>query len=194
MGGQVDIDIMGAVDAAHQLAVVIQRLGVLFLDEMLHGGKLHALGNAGKDALVQDLVLLQRGLVGGHKLPVQLDQVKHIAGLHQQQELFLGHHLAELAVAGIDLAGLVVPGLGDLRQLVGGLVADVDLVGPIGQRLVKGADMSGQLLQIFALRVHDALRGLGGAVPQDHIGGVGQNIAGALDYTFQFVHDLSFIS
>ena len=38
---------------------------------------------------------------------IQLDKVEHVARLHQQQELLLRHHLAELAVAVVDIAGLV---------------------------------------------------------------------------------------
>ena len=131
--------------------------------------------------------------MGGDELLVQLDQVKHVAGLHQQQELFLGHDLAELAVAGLDVALLVIPGLGHGGQLVGGLVSNIDLVGPIGQRLVERTDVVGQFLQIFAFGVDDALGSLGGAVVQHHIGGMGQNVARAFDYTFHFVHDLSCI-
>ena len=191
VGGQVHVDIVSADNAAHQNIVVVQGLGVLVIDEMLHHRLLHALGNAGQDGVVHDLVLLQSRLVGGDKLLVQLDQIEHVAGLHQQQELFLGHHLTELTVTGVDVARLVVPRLGNFGQLIGGLVADIDLVGPIGQSLVKAAQMVGQLLQIFTFGVDDALGSLGSAIVQHHVGGMGQNVTRAFDNTFHFVHDLS---
>jgi hypothetical protein len=44
--------------------------------------------------------------------------------------------------------------------------------------------MAGQLLEVFAVGVDDALRGLRGAVVQHHIGGMNQNVARTFDYTF----------
>ena len=191
VSGQVDVDIVSADDAAHQDVVVIQGLGVLIVDEMLNNRQLDTLGDAGQDGVVDDLVGFQSGLVGGHERLVQLDQVEHVAGLHQQQELFLGHHLAELTVTGVDIALLVIPGLSHSGQLIGSLVADIDLVGPISQSLVESTQMVGQFLQIFAFGVNDALGSLGGTVVQHHVGGMGQDVAGAFDNTFHFVHDLS---
>ena len=129
--------------------------------------------------------------MGVHKALLQLHQAEHVAGLHEQQELLLGHDLAEGAKAVIDVAGLVAPGLGHLGQLIGVLVADIDLVGPVAEGLVKAADVAGQLLEILALGVDDALGSLGGAVVQDHVRGVHQDIPGALDDAFHDVHSLS---
>ena len=52
--------------------------------------------------------------------------------------------------------------------------------------------MVGQLLQVFTFGVDDALGRLGSAVMQHHVGSMGQNVARAFDYTFHFVHDLSY--
>ena len=192
VGGQVHVDVVGPVDAAHQSALVIQALGVLLSHQTGDlGGLGLGLGDAGHDGLVDDGVGGQLGAVGVHKALLQLHQAEHVAGLHQQQELLLGHDLAELAVPVGHVAGLVAPGLGHLSQLVGVLVADVDLVGPIAEDLVEGADMAGQLLEVLAVGVDDALGGLGGPVVEDHVGGVHQNVSGALDHTFHIVHSLS---
>ena len=63
------------------------------------------------------------------------------------------------------------------------VIADVGLVGPVGQNILKAADVAGQLLEVIALRVDDALSGLSGSVVDDHIGGVDQDIPGALNDT-----------
>ena len=192
VGGEVHVNVVGAGDAAHQLALVVEGLGVLLVHQPLDlGGLGLGLGDPGQDALVHDGVGGQCGAVGVHKALLQLHQAEHVAGLHEQQELLLGHDLAEGAKAVIDVAGLVAPGLGHLGQLIGVLVADIDLVGPVAEGLVKAADVAGQLLEILALGVDDALGSLGGAVVQDHVRGVHQDIPGALDDTFHGVHSLS---
>ena len=111
----------------------------------------------------------------------QLDQIENVDSLHQQQELFLGHHLAVLAVTGIDITGLLEPGLGNSSQFFRGLVADVNLVGPVSQNSVPITQVVGQLLQVLGVGVDDTLGGLGGTIVQYHIGGMSQDITCALD-------------
>ena len=84
----------------------------------------------------------------------------------------------------VDIAGLVAPGLGYFSKLIRGDVADIDLVGIVGKHVLKAPYMTGQLLKVFAFGVHYALGGLGGAVMNDHIRGVYQNIARSFDYAF----------
>ena len=93
----------------------------------------------------------------------------------------------------VDIAGLVAPRLGNGGQVIGGLVADVDLIGPIGHRLLEAADVAGQLLEILAVGVDDTLCCLGSAVVQHHIGGMSQNIAGSTDDTFHRSDHLSYV-
>ena len=102
-------------------------------------------------------------------------------------------HLAELAVPLVAVALLVAPGLGHCRQFIRGLVANVDLIGPIGHRLLEAADVAGQLLEILAVGVDDTLCCLGSAVVQHHIGGMSQNIAGSTDDTFHRSDHLSYV-
>ena len=188
VGGEVHVDVVRAVDAADQLAVVIKPLGMLLGNEALDLSLLGLrLGDAGHDGLVDQGVRSELAAVGGGKAGFQLDEVEHVAGLHQQQKLLLRHHLAESAVAVADIAGLVAPGLGNGGQLIRGLVADVDLIGPVGENLIERADVVRQLLEVFALGVDDALGRLGGAVVEHHIGCVRQDVAGALDHCFHSV-------
>ena len=188
VSGKVHVDIMRAVDAADQLAVVVQALGMLLGNEALDLSLLGLrLGDTGHDGLVDEGVGLELAAVSGDKVCIQLDKVEHVARLHQQQELLLRHHLAELAVAVVDIAGLVAPGLGNGGQIIGGLVADVDLVGPIREHLIERADVARQLLEILAVGVDDTLGRLGGTIVKHHIGCVRQNVAGALDHCFHSV-------
>ena len=192
VGGQVHVDVVGPVDAAHQSALVIQALGVLLSHQTGDlGGLGLGLGNAGHDGLVDDGVGGQLGAVGVHKALLQLDKAEHIAGLHQQKELLLGHDLAKVTIAIIDIADLIAPRLLHSGQLIGGLVADVHLVGPVAESLLEGTDVLGQLLEVLAVGVHDPLGGLSGSVVQNHVGGVHQNVSGAFDDTFHIVHSLS---
>lgn len=112
-----------------------------------------------------------------YEILVKIYQLKHVAGLHEKKELLLRHHLTELTEAAVLGAYLVAPGLGYFSKLIGGDVADVDLVGIVGKHVLKAPYMTGQLLNVFAFGVHYALGGLGGAVMNDHIRGVYQNIA-----------------
>ena len=188
VGGEVHVDVVRAVDAADQLAVVIKPLGMLLGNEALDLSLLGLrLGDTGHDGLVDEGVGLELAAVSGDKVCIQLDKVEHVARLHQQQELLLRHHLAELAVAVVDIAGLVAPGLGNGGQIIGGLVADVDLVGPIREHLIERADVARQLLEILAVGVDDTLGRLGGTIVKHHIGCVRQNVAGALDHCFHSV-------
>ena len=185
---KVHVDIMRTVDAADQLAVVVQALGMLLGNEALDLSLLGLrFGNAGHDGLINEGVGLELAAMSGDKVRVQLDEVEHVARLHQQQELLLRHHLAELTVTVVDIAGLVAPGLGNGGQVIGGLVADVDLVGPIRENLIERADVARQLLEILAVGVDDALGRLGGTIVKHHIGCVRQNVAGALDHCFHSV-------
>ena len=165
---------------------------MLLVHQTLDLGGLGLLGgDAGHDGLIDDGIGSQGGLVGLHEALLQLDKAKHVAGLHQQKELLLGHDLAKVAVTVVDITDLVAPGLGHGGQLIGGLVADVHLVGPVAEGLVEGADVLGQLLEVLAVGVHDPLGSLGGSVMKNHIGGVHQNVSGAFDNTFHTVHSLS---
>ena len=188
VSGEVHIDVVRAVNAADQLAIVVQALGMLLGNETLDLSLLGlCFGNAGHDALIDQGVRGKLAAVGGDKVRVQLDEVEHVARLHQQQELLLRHHLAELTVTVVDIAGLVAPRLGNGCQVIGGLVADVDLVGPIRENLIERADMARQLLEILAVGVDDTLGRLGGTIVKHHIGCVCQNVTGALDHCFHSV-------
>lgn len=193
VGGKVGINIVGPLHAAYQLAQMIQSLGALFLYQPLDLLQRIAVFQAVQHALLHDGVGGQRLPVGSHEFGLQFHQIEHVAGLHQQQELVLGHHLAELAVPLVAVALLVAPGLGHCRQFIRGLVANVDLIGPIGHRLLEAADVAGQLLEILAIGVDDTLCCLGSAVVQHHIGGMSQNIAGSTDDTFHRSDHLSYV-
>ena len=193
VGGEVGVNIVGPLHTAHQLAQMIQSLGALFLYQPLDLLQRIAVFQAVQHALLHDGVGGQRLPVGSHEFGLQFHQIEHVAGLHQQQELVLGHHLAELAVPLVAVALLVAPGLGHCRQFIRGLVANVDLIGPIGHRLLETADVAGQLLEILAVGVDDMLCCLGGAVVQHHIGGMSQNIAGSTDDTFHRSDHLSYV-
>ena len=183
VGGQVHVDVVSALDAAHQLVVMIQALGVLLVDQVLDLSGVHAVVQAGGHGLVEQGVLHDGGLVLGHEGGLQLHDVEAVADLHQEQELLLGHDLAVLAVTVGGGALQVHPSGALLRQLGGGVVADVGLVGPVSQHVLVAAQVLGQLLQVLAVGIDHALSGLGGAVVDDHVGGMNQNIAGSLDNT-----------
>ena len=193
MGGEVNVYIVGTVYAAYQLVVMIQALGMLLGYQALHFRQLYAVGYAGHDGFVNEGVFRKLRLVLRYEILFQLDQVKHVAGLHEKEELFLGHHLAELAEAAVAGACLVAPGLGYFRQLIGGNVADVDLIGIVGKHVLKAPYMAGQLLEVFAFGVHYALGGLGGAVMNDHIRSMYQNIACSFDYAFHLFAPLFYL-
>ena len=183
VSGEVHVDIVGALDAADQNAVVVQALGVLLLDQALDLTELNALLDAGHDALVDHGVGGELILVGGDKVLVQPHQIEHVACLHQEQELLLGHHLAEVAVTLGHVAGGLIEGLGNGGQLSRGLVADVDLVGPVSQDVFPAAQVVGQFLEVVAVGIDNHLSGLGGAVVQNHIGDMAENVASAFDNT-----------
>ena len=188
---QVHVDVVCANHAAHQLAVVIQGLSVLIIDQMLQVSLLNAFGNASCDALIDDGVGGESGLGGLDKALFEFHQAEHVASLHQQQELFLRHDLAKLTVTVGHITGLVIPRLCNGCQILGGLVADVNLIGVVSQHLLITAQMIGQFLQILALGIDNALGSLGSTVVQNHIRSMGQNIAGTLNDAFHIVHDLS---
>ena len=184
MSGQVHIDVVSAVDTANQNIVVIQALGVLLSNQTSDLGAVDTLNDPVQDGLVDQRVLSQNGLVGLNEGLFQLDQGENINGLHHQQELFLGHHLTIGAETVVDIAGLVAPGLGNSSQIIGSLVADVDLVGPVTQNGVPVTQVAGQLLQVLGFGIDDTLGCLGGTVVQHHIRGMSQDITCALDYGF----------
>ena len=186
VGGEVNVDVMGAFDAADQDAVVVQAFGVLVVDKVLDLAQLKAVLDAGDNALVDHGVRGEGGLVGGDKVLVQQDKVKHISGLHEEQELLLGHHLAEVAVAFGHVTGSLIEGLRNGGQFIRGLVADVNLVRPVLEDIFPAADVRGELFQIVAFGVDDHLGGLGGTVMQNHVRNVAENVAGAFDNTFHF--------
>lgn len=88
-------------------------------------------------------------------------------------------------------AFLIVPGLGNLGKLIGGGVADINLVGIIRKYLFKAAEMAGQLLEVLALRINYALGCLCGAVMDDHIGGMYEYVTRTLDYALHVASILS---
>ena len=191
MGRQVHVHVVGSLHAAHQLAVVIQGLGVLFVHQLFDLSAADAFQHLGHDVFADHRVGSQFVLCGGHKVLIQMYQLEHVAHLHQQQEFILGHDLAELAVALGVLHLLAHPGLLVASQLFRRHVADVCLVGQVAHYILIGADVVGELLQIFRIGVDDHLCRLCGAGVQHHIGRVHQHIACAFDYAVHFVHCLS---
>ena len=167
---------------------MIQTLGMLFVDGMLDLSHINAVLYAGDDRLVDDLVSGQGSLMLGDKGRIDDDQVKYVAGLHQKDELFLRHDLAELAVTACHCALLLVPGCGDLGQLIGCHIADVCLVGIVSDSLLECTEVLGQLLQILGLGVDDPFGGLCRAVMNDHIGGMDQSVACSFDNTVHLAH------
>ena len=142
---KVHIDVVRAVHAAHERTVVIQPFGMLLCDQTRNLSRLNAFADARKDRLIHNWVRSKRRLVRGNKRRVKLYKVKHIAGLHQQQELLLRHDLAKLAEAACLRALLVMPRLRHSRKRIRRDVADVDLVWIVGERIFKTADMLRQL-------------------------------------------------
>lgn len=143
VGGEVHVNVVRAIHTANQFIVVIQALGMLFPDQTCNLCAVDALTHPIDNGVVHQRVGRQCRFHPGDKFPIQLDQIKHITGLHQQQKLLLGHDLAEGAKAAVYRTGFVIPGLGHRRQLFRGLVPDVNLIGIIGQRLLKAPDMTG---------------------------------------------------
>ncbi|KAF5051682.1 hypothetical protein DSECCO2_416580 [anaerobic digester metagenome] len=183
MGREIHVDVMGAVHAAHQLVVVVKALGVFFAHQPGNFRSVHTVVDPGHDRLVHQGVGGKSRLVRCHKVLVQFYQIKHVAALHQQQKFLLRHDLSELAVPRVHVADLVVPRLLHGGKLVGRFVANVHLIGPIGEGLFKAAEVTGQLLEVFAVGIDDPLGGLRGAVAQHHIGRMDQNVARAFDDT-----------
>ena len=186
MSGKIYIDIMCTLYCADQHIMIIQTLAVLFIYQALHFGSINTVLHTGHDGLVNEGIGSQLIFILGNKILIQLYQIENIASLHEDQELLLGHHLAKVAVAIVYGAGLIIPGLGNGGQIIRSLVANVDLVGVVRKNLFKGADVGRQLFEIFAFGINDALGSLGGAVVDHHIGGMNQNVSGALDYAFHF--------
>ena len=144
--GKVHVDVVRALHAAHECAVVIQPFGMLFRNEAGDFRRVDALCHARKDRLIHERVCGKRRLVRRNERAVELHEVEHVAGLHEKQELLLRHDLAELAVTARLRALLVIPGLRNFRKRIRRDVADIDLVGVIGERIFKAADMLRQLL------------------------------------------------
>ena len=107
--------------------------------------------------------------------------------LQQLGDFYQSKKVTPAVIEFVDIAGLVAPRLGNGGQVIGGLVADVDLVGPIRENLIERADVARQLLEILAVGVDDALGRLGGTIVKHHIGCVRQNVTGALDHCFHSV-------
>jgi len=179
---------VGTLHIAHQLALEIQALRVLLVDEVLDLRQLQALMDPGCDVLGNDRVGGEPELHILHKALFQVQQVEYVAHLHEHVEFILRHDLAELAVTGAFRQGLVIPGLGDGAQLCGGHVADIGLVGGVFEGVLIAADMVRQLNKVFGIGVDDALGGLGRAIVDHHIRRMGQDIAGAFDYA---IHSFS---
>ena len=72
------------------------------------------------------------------------------------------------------------------------VIADVGLVGHVSHYIFIGADVVGQLLQIFGFGVYDFFCSLSGTGMQHHIRRVHQHITCAFDYAVHFVHCLTF--
>ena len=189
--GKVDVYVVCAIYTADQHVVIIQAFGMLLGNKALYLGNVNALVNASHDAFVDYGVGGKLIAILGNKVLVQLNKLEYVAGLQQQQELFLGHHLAELAVTLVAGAFLIVPGLGNLGKFIGGGVADINLVGIIRKYLFKAAEMTGQLLEVLALRINYALGCLCGAVMDDHIGGMYEYVTRTLDYALHVASILS---
>ena len=185
--GEVMVHIVGAADATHELVVNVKTLRGLLGNEALDLGVIRRRGDTGDDGLVNQRVGSELILGGLDELAINLDEVEDVAGSHEEGELVLGHNLAELAVAVAAAAILVIPRERELVQILGHLVANVNLIGQVVQSLVIGAQVVRQLLQVIAARVDDALGSLSGAVPDDHIGRVRQNKAGTLDDALHFL-------
>ncbi len=151
-----------------------------------------ALQHFGHDILGDNRVSRQLIFCGSDESLIQIEQLKSVAGLHQQQELILGHDLAEFAIALGIFHVLADPGLFMLRQLFRCHVADVGLVGHVSHYIFIGADVVGQLLQIFGFGVYDFFCSLSGTGMQHHIRRVHQHITCAFDYAVHFVHCLTF--
>ncbi len=191
MGGKVDVHVVSALDAAHQLIHMVQGLGVLLFHQTLHLGAVNAFGHLGDNARVHHGVGGQFRFGRAHELFVQIDQLEYVADLHQHQELVLRHNLAEFAIALRILPVFPDPGLLLRGQLFRRHVADIRLVGHISHNIFIRAEMLGQLLQIFGFRVDDHFCGLCSAGVQHHVRRMHQHIACAFDNAVHFVHCLS---
>ena len=143
LGGEVVVDVVGALHDADERVVDVEALALAVVHDLLDLGELDALLDALHDALVDDLVGSELLLVGGNEVAVELDEVEHVHGLHEEVELGFGHHLAVLAVAVRDVAALVIVGELDAFELLGVLVADVDLIGPVTQIVLEGSQVAG---------------------------------------------------
>ncbi len=150
---------------------------------MLDLGLLYAFVHAGHNILADDGVGGEAGLHIRHKALFEVQQIKHIAHLHQHVKFILRHDLAELAVARSAFHGLVIPGLLDGSQLGRGQVADVCLVGAVVEHIFIGTKVRRELYEVLGVWVYDTLCGLGRTVVDHHIRRVRQNIAGSLDNT-----------
>ena len=181
---KVDVDFVSALDATHDFASHEQRLGSFVFDSVLDGVELHAVLYAFNEILGDDLVGSEGVLGCGNKAGLEVNEVEHVGHLHEQIEFVLRHHLTELTVTIVHVASLVKPGEFNFLELIGGLVANVNLVGPVLQHLIPRADVLRERLEILALGIDHALGGLSGAVFDHHVGGVDQHVAGAFDNAF----------
>ncbi len=126
---------MSAFDAAYQLAVHTQSLGAMLLDALFNICQLIALFEQGS--------LMGEKAMGGQscfqlfgKGLLQHYQVKGVRNLKQGIEKSFIHNFPIFAL-GAALHWIVIPGFGNIIELVGEQVADIGLVGGIVYCLFK---------------------------------------------------------
>ena len=164
---------------------------MLLVHQALDLGAVDTLSHLGHDIFADHRVSSQLVLCGADESFIQIYQLEHVADLHQNQELVLRHDLTELAVALGIFHVFTNPGLLMFGQLFRRHVADVSLVGHVGNHIFIGTNVVGELLQILRIRVDDLLSGLGGAGVEHHVRGMHQDITRAFDNAVHFVHCLS---
>ena len=193
VSGEVGVYVVSSLDITDQLAFVRDGLCMLFIDEVHDVVLIDAVLDHGHDVLGDDGVSSQLCLVSRYEVLVQTDQVECVAYLHEQDELGLGHDLAELAVSGaLNGLALFIPGLAESGQVLDGHVADVGLVGSIVDYLLVGSHVRSDLLEVIGIGVYDLFSGLSSAVIHDHAGDVDEDITGASDYAVAHYYNNSF--
>ena len=126
---------------ADDFIIHVQAFRTFVVNELFQFRRVDALMDTFENEFCDDRILRQFFLGLGDEIAVKVDKFKFIDGLYQKVKLVLGHDLTEGAVTVVYGALEILPGTLDFGKLIGCDVADISLIGVVGQHALVGPKM-----------------------------------------------------
>jgi len=128
-------------DRTDDYIIHVQAFRAFGVDELFQFRLVDALMDTFENEFCDDRILRQFFLGFGDEIAVEVDKFKFIDSLYEKVKLVLGHDLTEGAVTVVYGALKILPGAVDFCQFRRRHIADIGLVGIVGQHALVGPKM-----------------------------------------------------